>query len=266
MVRKKDINPVVQEVVDRFDTIYTMTKSFVANKQSAIRGLLISGDAGTGKTHAVQRAFIDTKTTHRVRIIKAGNITAAGLYAELYFNRHKGSVMVLDDCDLIHKSPKEKNTILDMLKGATELTKGGRTISWATASPNSLMREHNIPNSFDFQGSIIWITNDKIDTIAKKAAAHWNAISSRFTEITVYLNDQEKLLYTLHLIEDGQMLGKNCNAKDGGYPLQVQADAVRYITDNYKKLKEITPRIAIKIADIRFNHPKTWKTLLNNQR
>ena len=77
--KKKDINPVVQEVVDRFDTIYTMTKSFVANKQSAIRGLLISGDAGTGKTHAVQRAFIDTKTIHRVRIIKAGNITAAGL-------------------------------------------------------------------------------------------------------------------------------------------------------------------------------------------
>jgi hypothetical protein len=269
-MRKKKVvkieNPVVQDVVDKFDTIYTMTKSFVQNKQSALRGLLISGDAGTGKTHAVQRAFIDTKTTHRARIIKAGSITAAALYVELYLNRHKGNVMVLDDCDIIHKAPSEKNTILDMLKGATELTKGARTISWARASANQLMREHEVPNTFDFQGTIIWITNDKIDTIAKKAAAHWNAISSRFTEITVYLTPQEKLLYTLHLIENGQMLGKNCMAKDEGYPLQVQANAVKYIRDNYKTLKEITPRIAIKIADIMDNHPKTWKTLLNNQR
>jgi hypothetical protein len=266
MAKKNVVNPVVQDVIDRFNTIYTMTKSFVQNKQSAIKGLLISGDAGTGKTHAVMKAFVDTKTSHRTRIIKAGSITAAALYVELYMNRHKGNVIVLDDCDVIHQPPKDRNTILDMLKGATELTKGSRSITWARASTNPLMKEHNVPNTFDFQGSIIWITNDKIDTIAKKAAAHWNAISSRFTEITVYLTTQEKLLYTLHLVENGQMLGKNCMAKDGGYPLQIQAAAVKYMTDNYKTLKETTPRIAIKIADIMDNHPKTWKTLLNNQR
>jgi len=47
----KNINPVVKEVVDKFNTVHEMTKLFVSNKYSALKGLLISGDAGTGKTH-----------------------------------------------------------------------------------------------------------------------------------------------------------------------------------------------------------------------
>jgi hypothetical protein len=42
-------NPVVQRVIDTFYTTYTMVGSFIDNKESAIKGLLISGDAGTGK-------------------------------------------------------------------------------------------------------------------------------------------------------------------------------------------------------------------------
>jgi hypothetical protein len=258
-------NPVVNEVIERFDTVHTMTKSFVSSKYSALKGLLVSGDAGTGKTYWVKKAFIDSKATGRVEYIKGASISAAALYVKLYLNRGKGRVVVLDDCDIIHKSPAEKNAILDMLKGATDVTKGERMISWERASANQLMRENEVPMSFDFQGTIIWITNDTVEDIAKKVKNHWNAIGSRFNIVPVYLTTQEKLLYTIHLIEECEMLGTNCEGKEGGYSQAVIDSTIDYIKDNYKTLHEITPRVATKIADIRENYPSKWKTLVANQ-
>lgn len=263
--KAQKFNPVVNDVIDKFETVHTMTKSFVSAKYSALKGLLVSGDAGTGKTHWVRKAFIDTKSTGRVEYIKGASISAASLYVKLYLNRAKGRVVVLDDCDIIHKSTAERNAILDMIKGATDVTKGERPISWERASANQLMRENDVPMKFDFQGSIIWITNDTIEDIAKKVKNHWNAIGSRFNMVPVYLNNQEKLLYTIYLIEEMDMLGKNCEGKEGGYSDKVISDTVNYIMSNYKGLHEITPRVATKIADIRENYPKNWKTLVNNQ-
>ena len=261
----KNTNPVVQEVIEKFDTVYIMTKSFVENRYSALKGLLISGDAGTGKTHFVKKAFIDTKTTEDVQYVKGASISAAALYVMLYMYRHEGKVVVLDDVDITNKQPSERNAILDMLKGATEVTKGERNISWVRAQANPLMVQNNVPTSFNFEGSLIWITNETIDDIAKKSKNHWNAISSRFNQVPVYLTTEQKLMYTLYLIEEIGMLGKECEGKEGGYSIQVQNDTIEYIKDNWKNLKEVTPRLAIKIADIRNNHPTNWKILIKNQ-
>lgn len=257
------MNAIIKEVQQKFDSIYDITRSFV-EKPGAISGVLISGDAGTGKTHYVQKAFIDTETTEDVEYIKGGKITAVTLYAKMWFNRNKGRVIVLDDCDIIHKSKNEMIQILDMLKGATEITKDERIVSYEVSSPPQLIRENNIPSKFDFQGSIVWITNDKIEEIEKKAPGHWAAISSRFNIAKVYLNDQEKLLYTLHLIENG-LLGEDCKGFDGGYSDEVVKDVVEYINTNYRYLNEITPRIAMRVADVRNSFPNNWKTLCNNQ-
>ena len=145
------------------------------------------------------------------------------------------------------------------------MTKGERILSWERASANQLFRELDIPMSFDFQGSIIWITNDTLDDIAKKAASHWNAIFSRFNPITIYLNDQEKLMYTLHLVEEVDMLGEECYALEGGYSKDVIKTTVDYIRKNYKHFNEITPRIAIKIADMITTYPNKWERLVNIQ-
>jgi hypothetical protein len=127
------------------------------------------------------------------------------------------------------------------------------------------MVQNNVPITFNFEGSLIWITNETIDDIAKKAKNHWGAISSRFNQVKVYLTQEQKLMYTLFLIEDINMLGKECEGKEGGYSIKVQNDTIDYIKDNWKELNEITPRLAIKIADIRNNHPSNWKVLIKNQ-
>lgn len=262
---KKVTNPIVSSVIETYETVQTMTEMFLTNTESVSRGLLISGDAGMGKTEFVNRGIKATNSQHRVQYIKGSSITAAAMFCLLYESREKGQVIVFDDTDLIHKSAQEVATILDMLKGATEPTMGERTLSWMRANANPLMIQNNVPMSFDFQGAIIWITNDRIEDMRKKAKGHWNAISSRFTQVEAWFEDHEKIAYTLYLIEEVKMLGKNCTVKKGGYKKEVVEDTLDYMHTNYRQLKDITPRVAIKIADIRMTYPDKWKVYCDNQ-
>ena len=50
---KQTINPIAREVQDTFDGIYAQATSFVQNPNSAINGMIVSGDAGTGKIGSV---------------------------------------------------------------------------------------------------------------------------------------------------------------------------------------------------------------------
>ena len=72
------INPIAKEVQDIFDGIYAQTTSFVQNPNSAINGMIVSGDAGTGKTYTVKKALknllLTGKTERRFQPNYGGNI------------------------------------------------------------------------------------------------------------------------------------------------------------------------------------------------
>lgn len=246
-VPRTRINPIAKEVQDTFDGIYAQIVSFVQNPNSAINGIIVSGDAGTGKTYTVKKALKDTGHQKSVEYIKGGKITAASLYVKLYLNRAKHRIVVLDDCDIIHHS--EKNQIVPMLLGAAELGHD-RDVSWETARKNPLMEEFNVPHTFKFEGSIIWITNDKKDQIGKAIKQWKQAIFSRFNFAECKFTDEQKFMYTIHLVDNEDMLGSNCQEFPGGYPADIIDRAVEYMNVNYRQLVEVTPRQAIKIADI----------------
>jgi hypothetical protein len=255
------INPIAREVQDTFDGIYAQTVSFVQNPNSAINGLIVSGDAGVGKTYTVKRALKDTGHQKNVEYIKGGKITAASLYVKLFLNRAKHRIVVLDDCDIIHHS--EKKQIIPMLLGAAELGQN-REVSWETARKNPLMEEFNVPHQFKFEGNLIWITNDRKEDIAR-AVKQWKAaIFSRFNFAECNFTDEQKFMYTMHLVENCDMLGTNCQEFENGYPKDIIEQASNYMSDNYRSLVEVTPRQAIKIADImHHNHDvKLRKTML----
>ena len=241
------INPIAKEVQDTFDGIYAQTVSFVQNPNSAINGLIVSGDAGTGKTYTVKKALVNTKHQQNVEYIKGGKITAASLYVKLYLNRAKHRIVVLDDCDIIHHA--EKRQIIPMLLGAVDLGQS-RQVSWETARKNALMEEHDVPHEFDFHGAVIWITNDRKQDIGKSIKQWKNAIFSRFNFAECNFSDEQKFMYTMHLVENVDMLGKNCVDFNGGYPKKVIEQTIEYMSTNYRRLVEVTPRQAIKIADI----------------
>jgi hypothetical protein len=241
------INPIAKEVQDTFDGIYAQTCSFVQNPNSAINGMIVSGDAGTGKTYTIKKALKATGHQQQVEYIKGGKITAASLYVKLYLNRAKHRIVILDDCDIIHHA--EKKQIIPMLLGAVELGQKGE-VSWETARSNALMVEHNVPHKFDFEGNIIWITNDRKEDIGK-AIKQWRAaIFSRFNFAECNFTDEQKFMYTMHLVDNCDMLGENCQEFPGGYPKEIVEEAADYMSANYRNLVEVTPRQAIKIADI----------------
>jgi hypothetical protein len=241
------MNPIAKEVSDTFDGIYAQAISFVQNPNSAINGMIVSGDAGTGKTYTIKRALRNTGHQKNVEYIKGGKITAASLYVKLYLNRNKHRIIVLDDCDIIHHS--EKNQIVPMLLGAAELGQN-REVSWETARKNPLMEEFNVPHNFKFEGHIIWITNDTRDQIAKAVKQWKNAILSRFNFAECNFSDEQKFMYTMHLVQYEDMLGANCQDYLGGYPHNIIVETIKYMSENYRQLIEVTPRQAIKVADI----------------
>jgi hypothetical protein len=265
MTNLKHFNPIVSDVIQQFETVELMARIFTNTESpSAVRGLLISGDAGMGKTYFTMKGLYESVDEDRIHYIKGSSITATAFYAKLYFASAQGSVLVLDDVDIIHKSPGELNMILDLMKGATEMTYGERILSHDRAATNTFFRDNNIPPRFDFQGSIVWITNDTIIDIEKKAKGHWPAISSRMTQIPVRLDDNQKLQYTLYLLSEQGMLGVNCETKEGGYSSEIQETTINFIRENYRNLIDITPRSAAKIADTIEQYPNHWKMILEN--
>jgi Cdc6-like AAA superfamily ATPase len=162
--------------------------SFVQNPNSAINGMIVSGDAGTGKTHTVKQALRNTGHQKNTEYIKGTKLTAASLYVKLYLNRLPHRICVFDDCDLIHRTGSEKRDILDMIKGATEPSSRPRQISWERAQRNPLMIALDVPMSFEYDGTVIWITNDTMVDIKKAAKQHYDALVSRFNIIKCYFN------------------------------------------------------------------------------
>lgn len=256
-------NPIVKEVLDTYKTVQTMTEMFATNPNSVSRGLLISGNAGMGKTHFVSEAFKNTDKDYIE--VKGSSVTAAAMFCLLYTAKEKGQIIVFDDTDIINKSSQERAAILDMFKAATEPTLGERILGWHRASQNQLMIDNNVPTQYDFQGTIVWITNDSIEDMRRITKGHWNAIASRFTQIEAWFEDHQKIAYTLHLIDEVDMLGTNCTVKKDGWPSAIINDTVEYMNENYRRLKDITPRTAIKIADIRSTYPDQWKVFCDNQ-
>ena len=241
------INPIAREVKEVFDGVDAMVTNFAKNPNSAINGLIVSGDAGLGKTYTVKSALKSAGVANNVEYIKGGKITAASLYVKLYLNRSKHRVVVLDDCDIIHH--QDKRQIIPMLLGATELGQSG-DVSWEVAKRNALMEEYDVPTRFDFEGSIIWITNDTVEDIGKAAKQWKQAIFSRFNTAKCYFTDEQKYMYTMYLAESLDMLGANCQEFPGGYSDVTIDSALDYMASNYRNLVEVTPRQAIKIADI----------------
>lgn len=267
----KKINPIIKPVVEAFQVTYIQTLNFAKNPGSAINGLLVMGDAGTGKSHWVKKALRDAGVQQNVEYIKGGTITAASLYVKFYLNRFPHRILVLDDVDII--GHPEKTKIVPLILGAVEEGKD-RLCSWNTSKRNALMEEFDVPFDFTFNGKVIIITNYTMDKIGEKLSQWKQAFQSRFTPVSCIFNHEQKYMYTKHLVENEQMLTTNCRVHDyiiedkkyNGYPQHIVNEAMDYIDDNYQYFTDITPRIAVKIADTIFynSDPMMKRVMLAN--
>lgn len=237
-------------IQERFEILDEMTQAAI---QGDVRAMIVQGPPGVGKSHGVstqldQAALFDEIAGRPVRFeIKKGALTALGLYALLYKHSDAGHVLVFDDADGLFSDELS----LNLLKAALDSGRR-RRISWNADS--NLLRREGIPDSFDFHGSIIFITNlDFGNFRSRKIADHLEALQSRCHFVDLAIHSQRGKLIRIRQIIDRGMLNEY------GFTPEAQQEVVDFVMENANRFRELSLRTVIKLADLRKITPLRWK-------
>ena len=247
---------IMERLKQRFDILEDMTR---AVKKGDVRSMIVTGPPGVGKSFGVEKVlskhdtFADIANDSKLKkyeVVK-GAMSAIGLYSKLYEYSDKKSILVFDDCDSVLLD----DLSLNILKAALDSGKK-RMIHWNTDS--RILRSEGVPNSFEFKGGAIFITNIKFDHVrSKKLKDHLEALESRchYLDLTID-TEREKLLRIKQVVRDADMLAS--------YDLsdEAKAEVVEFINVNSKRMRELSLRMVLKVADIRVSMPNNWKAVV----
>jgi hypothetical protein len=233
---------VMDRIEQRFSILDDMTKAAIAGD---IRAMIVVGPPGVGKSYGVEyqlekAGMFDQISSRKVKyqVIK-GAMTPIGLYCTLYKNSDPQNVLVFDDCDSILLD----DVALNILKAALDSGKK-RRIHWNADS--SMLRREGVPDAFDFKGSVIFITNLKFDHLkSKKLQDHLEALQSRchFLDLTLDTT-RDKILRIRQIFRKGDLF------QDYDLTPEQGEEIVQFMQDNHARLREISLRMALKIADL----------------
>jgi predicted AAA+ superfamily ATPase len=246
---------ILNRLRDRFEILDDMTR---AVKKGDVRAMIVTGPPGVGKSYGVEKVLSkhdlmadiaqDSKLK-KYEIVK-GAMSAIGLYSKLYEFSDKKSILVFDDCDSILLD----DLSLNILKAALDTSKK-RTISWNTDS--RLLRSEGVPNSFEFKGGAIFITNIKFDHVkSKKLQDHLEALESRchYLDLTID-TEREKVLRIKQVVTEHGMLDS--------YELtdELKLDVVNFVDANKHRMRELSLRTVLKVADLAASFPDKWQAV-----
>jgi len=245
----------IARIRERFEILHEMTK---AATNGDIRAMIVSGPPGVGKSFGVEQEIekaqlIDQLAGRRLRAeVVKGSASPIGLYQTLYKYSDSNCVIVFDDCDSILLD----DVALNLLKGALDSGKK-RKISWLSES--RVLKDEGIPSTFDFKGSVIFITNLKFDKMkSQKLRDHLDALQSRCHYLDLTLDTQrDKILRIKQIAGDGVLF-------DGyDFSKEEQEEIIEYMDETKDNLRELSLRMALKIADLRKSFPNKWKAMDN---
>jgi hypothetical protein len=253
--REETDEETIERLRERFQILEDMTK---ACKKGDVRAMIVTGPPGVGKSFGVEKVLgahelIATLGDRpaKYQVVK-GAMSAIGLYCKLFNYADKDNVLVFDDCDSI----LQEDLSLNILKAALD-SKSSRRIHWNTDSFK--LRNEGVPDSFEFKGSCIFITNIKFENVkSKKMRDHLEALESRCHYIDLAIDtDREKMLRIQQITKDGML-------DEYGLEPEVVEEIVDYIDMNKKKLRELSLRTVLKVADLAKAFPTKWEAMAEN--
>jgi hypothetical protein len=225
-----------------------------ASTLGQIRSLIISGPAGLGKSFAVERAVRNYDPEEVKSVIAKGFVRPTGLYLLLHQFRHKGCVIVLDDADSIFAD----QDALNLLKAACDTTRR-RILSWRSETKMTDVDGEPVDREFEFEGTIIFITNIDFDAqIAKggRGAEHFEALVSRSHYVDCDMHSIRDYIVRIRQVVRGGMLR---DVK--GLNVHGERIVMDFIEENASRLRELTLRMALKLADVYKMDPSKFESL-----
>jgi predicted AAA+ superfamily ATPase len=242
----------IEEIQERFEILDEMTGALT---KSDIRAMIVTGPPGVGKSYGVEEQlsksslFGDMTGAKRKYEVVKGAMTALGLYAKLYEYSDKGNVLVFDDCDSVLMD----DLALNILKAALDSGKK-RMIYWNAESHK--LNAEGIPNKFEFKGTACFITNIKFENVrSKKLQDHLEALQSRCHYLDLTLDTmRDKILRVKQIARKGDLF------QDYKFSKEEEDEIIDFMTENCNKFREVSLRMALKIADLKQISPK-WKAL-----
>ncbi len=245
----------IERIRKRFAILDEMSNAVV---DGIVRGLIVSGPPGVGKSYGVEAVLDMYEAQNKLSgsrpktEIAKGSMTPIGLYKTLYNNSERGDILVFDDCD----SVLFDEVCLNMLKAVLDSGKK-RYVSWKSES--RALRAEGIPDRFEFRGGCVFITNVNFENVrSKKIKDHLAALMSRCHYIDLEMDtERDRFLRIEQIVRDG-MLNEYGFGDDG------DQEIVAFMKDNSKRLREISLRMVLKIADLRQMSPSTWRELAEN--
>lgn len=233
-------------IAERFDILEDLAR---AATEGDCRALIVSGPAGLGKSYTVEEVLKSWDPDSSKSSIVKGYVRATGLYKLLYAHRHESRVLVFDDADSIFFD----DVSLNFLKAVCDTTERRRVSYLAETDLVCDVSGDLIPRSFQFDGTIIFITNYNFDAMIEKGhklAPHMLALMSRAHYVDLAMHTRRDYVIRIgQVVRQGLLSNLTKTERD---------DVVGFILKHQDDLREVSLRTAMKIGALRHRHPGSW--------
>lgn len=242
-----------------------------------LNSLIVSGPPGLGKSYTMRDALArntqtdveydlrkkdreqlaemlgDEDTPYRYTDWIGGGVSAVGLYKSLW-NCSNGGILVLDDADEIFRD----EVSLNLLKVALD-SSPTRYVSWRRESSWLRGEDEEIPDRFDFQGHVCFITNvdfEKEIATGRRDAEHYKALIDRSMYLCLTLRETRDFMIRIRQVaagEDGMLV------KNFGLTVEQSEEALAFIDEHKDRFYNLSLRLAGQIAVCMTADPDGWQ-------
>ena len=251
---KESDEVVIERISNTFVVLEELTEQIA---QTNIHSLIVRGVAGIGKSFVVDQIlrkmsldYMSMENKKNYEFV-SGSATPIAVYKKLFARRERGLITVFDDCDSIMANKEALSVLMAGLD-----SKPVRTISWLGES--HALRRESIEDSFQFEGSVIILTNTPFDDKNNALAPQLTALRSRSHMLDLGIQSvREQLLRIKQVVNERGMLDKY------EFEQEIVEDILAFITSNAPYMNDLSLRAVLKIAAIAYNKPDRWRQIVS---
>lgn len=239
------------EIEKRFSMLGILGEAVV---QGNMNSLMVAGAPGVGKTYELERRLENSLNNGDIQSYESikGTISALILYKKLYENKDKGQVVLLDDVDRIFGDEEAMNILKAALDSSVV-----RKVCWGKNS--RFLQDEGVPNSFDYSGQVIFITNTNPDRVIAKdgrMSPHMNALISRCVFLDLCIHDSNEILIRIEqVIKNSTLLND----------IDITGDQATTLLDwmrkNVNRLRSVSIRTVLQLASFIKTVPDNWEDI-----